>query len=164
MNVRLRIMTKELARQYYSRFEMDPMLFMDLSQYQPYVYCQEKSDARVERYQSLGRVFLAVMLEDDPIGEVVFKNIDSNLKHCTLGISLVSDAYKNKGIGTRAEILALDYAFREMGMQTVFADSILRNTRSQHVLKKVGFQETSRDDTFVYYRCDEETWKRPDIM
>ena len=80
MNVRLCIMTKELARQYYSRFEMDPMLFMDLSQYQPYVYCQEKSDARVERYQSLGRVFLAVMLEDDPIGEVVFKNIDSDRK------------------------------------------------------------------------------------
>ena len=37
MNVRLCIMTKELARQYYSRFEMDPMLFMDLSQYQSYV-------------------------------------------------------------------------------------------------------------------------------
>ena len=48
MNVRLRIMTKELARQYYSRFEMDPMLYMDLSQYQPYVYSPEKSDARVE--------------------------------------------------------------------------------------------------------------------
>ena len=164
MNVRLCIMTKELARQYFSRFELDPMLFMDLSQYQSYVYCQERSDARVERYQSLGRVFLAVMLEDDPIGEVVFKNIDSNLKHCALGISLVSDAYKNKGIGTWAEILALDYAFRAMGMQTVFADSILRNTRSQHVLKKVGFQETSQDDTFVYYRCDEEAWKRPDIL
>ena len=49
MNVRLRIMTKELARQYFSRFELDPMLFMDLSQYQSYVYCQERSDARVER-------------------------------------------------------------------------------------------------------------------
>ena len=129
-----------------------------------YVYCQERSDARVERYQSLGRVFLAVILEDDPIGEVVFKNIDSDRKHCALGISLVSDAYKNKGIGTWAEILALDYAFRAMGMQTVFADSILRNTRSQHVLKKAGFQETSRDDTFVYYRCDEEDWKGPDIL
>lgn len=80
MNVRLCIMTKGLARQYYSRFEMDPMLFMDLSQYQPYVYSPEKSDARVERYQSLGRVFLAVMLEDDSIGEVVFKNIDSDRK------------------------------------------------------------------------------------
>ncbi len=90
-------MTKELARQYYSRFELVPMLFMDLSQYQPYVYSPEKSDATVEWYQSLGRVFLAVMLEDDPIGEVVFKNIDSDRKHCTLGISLVSDVYKNKG-------------------------------------------------------------------
>lgn len=45
MNVRLCIMTKELARQYFSRFELDPMLFMDLSQYQPYVYSPEKSDA-----------------------------------------------------------------------------------------------------------------------
>ena len=52
----------------------------------------------------MGRVFLAVMLDDEPIGEVILKSIDCEKKHCTLGICMRSDAYKNKGYGTEAEI------------------------------------------------------------
>ena len=36
----------------------------------------------------------------------------------------------------------------------VNADAALKNTRSQHVLEKVGFQYTHEDDTFKYYRCE----------
>lgn len=162
MNIRLRNMTIDLARKYFSNFEMDPMLFADDSQFRPYVYSQEESDARVERYAYLGRVYLAVMLNEEPIGEVVLKNIVPEQKHCTLGISLVSDFYKNRGYGTRAEIMALEFAFDQMGMETVFADSIHRNKRSRHVLEKVGFREIKRDDTFVYYRCDKDYWNRPE--
>jgi len=161
MNIRLCNMTKDLARRYFSHFEMDPMLFTDDSQFRPYVYSQGESDARVERYAQLGRVYLVVMLNEEPIGEVVLKNIVPEQKHCTLGISLVSDFYKNRGYGTKAEILALEYAFDQMGMGTVFADSIHRNTRSQHVLEKVGFREIAQDDTFVYYRCDRNAWTEP---
>ena len=156
-------MSKELARQYYSKFELDPDLFADKNNYQPYVYTQEKSDATVKRYREMGRVFLAVMLGDEPIGEVILKSIDPEKKHCTLGISMQSDAYKNKGYGTVAEIQALEYAFYEMEMETVFADSLKNNKRSQHVLMKVGFQETHRDDTFIYYQCDRRNWKKSQL-
>ena len=57
-------------------------------------------------------------------------------------------------------ILMLKYAFNELGMKTVFADAIIKNTRSQHVLKKVGFLETHKDDTFIYYRCDRDNWNQ----
>ena len=158
MAIQLCTMTKELARYYHSRFVMDPDLYIDPSQFQPYVYSPENSDATVERYQKMGRVYLAVMLNDEPIGEVVLKNLNREQMHCTLGISMRSDEFKNKGYGTRAEILALQYAFGELGMETVFADAIKTNRRSQHVLKKVGFKETYRDDTFIYYRCDKTEW------
>ena len=39
-------------------------------------------------------------------------------------------------------------------MVAVNADAALKNTRSQHVLEKVGFQYTHEDDTFKYYRCE----------
>ena len=39
-------------------------------------------------------------------------------------------------------------------MVAVNADAALKNTRSQHVLKKVGFRYTHEDDTFKYYRCE----------
>ena len=36
---------------------------------------------------------------------------------------------------------------RELGMIAVNADAALKNTRSQHVLEKVGFQFVCEDDT-----------------
>ena len=147
-------MTKELARQFYSEFTLDPDLFLDKSSYKPFVYSQKFSDARVERYAAMGRVFLAVMLNGKPIGEIVLKEIDHTKRCCTLGISMINDSYKNKGYGTEAERLALEYAFRKMEMKTVYADTIITNLRSQHVLKKAGFRETYRDGDFVYFRCD----------
>lgn len=160
-SIKLCKMTRGLARAYYQGFEMDPDLFMDPAAFQPYVYSEQKSDATVERYERLGRVFLAVMRDGTPIGEVILKKIDQERKHCTLGICLQNDSVKGRGYGTQAEILALEYAFDEMGMETVYADALRGNTRSQHVLKKVGFVETHEDDAFIYYRCDRSVWRKP---
>ena len=148
-------MTEKLCREYFKGFQMDPDMFVDMSQFRPYIYSAETCDATVDRYRQMGRVYLAVMLDDDPIGEVVLKNIDRDKQCCTLGIHLQNDSVKNKGYGTCAEILALRYAFEELHLQTVYADALHKNKRSQHVLEKVGFRETHRDDTFVYYRCDQ---------
>ena len=158
MNICLCEMTKELARCYFSKFVADPALFMEDQPYQPYVYRAEDADARVDRYWQMGRIYLALMLDDEPIGEIVLKNIDNSKKHCTLGISLRSDEFKNKGYGTEAEIMVLRYAFEKLEMDTVFADSLIKNMRSQHVLVKAGFEETHRDKHFVYYRCDKNQW------
>ena len=75
-----------------------------------------------------------------------------------LFLDMKNDAVKNRGYGTQAEILALDYAFQDLKLQTVFADAIHKNIRSQHVLEKVGFRETHCNDQFVYYRCDKDSW------
>ena len=158
MNIRLCEMTKELSRQYYKDFEMDPDLFVDMEKFQPYFYDPHKCDENVERHQSLGRIYLAVMLDVKPIGEIILKNIDRQRKCCTLSIHLQNDSVKNKGYGTQAEILALRYVFKELKLDTVFADAVHKNRRSQRVLQKVGFKETHRDDTFIYYRCDQAYW------
>lgn len=158
MNICLYPMTKELARRYFRNFVMDPDLFLPNQEFQPYIYTDEKSDATVARHHRLGRIYLAVMLAGEPIGEVILKNIDRESKCCTMGISLRSDEFKNRGYGTLAELQTLRFAFTELGMETVLADAVLKNTRSQHVLQKVGFFETHRDDSFVYYRCDKSDW------
>ena len=157
MNICLCEMNQTLARRYFQRFVVDPALFLDDQPYQPYEYTAEKADAVVERNRQMGRVYLAVTLGDEPIGEVILKKINWEQKHCTMGITLRSDEFKNRGYGTTAEILALQYAFNQMEMETVFADAILKNTRSRHVLEKVGFTETHRDAAFAYYRCDRKS-------
>lgn len=163
MNICLCPMSKALAREYFREFIVDPALFLPGQEYRPYIYTEAKADATVDRQLSLGRIHLAIMLDGKPIGEIILKQIDYRNKHCTMGISLRSDDVKNRGIGTEAEIQTLRYAFTQMEMETVFADSVLKNTRSQHVLEKVGFIETHRDDSFIYYRCDRDCWKDPAI-
>ena len=147
-------MTKELARQFYREFVLDPDLFADKSKYQPILYSDNFSDTRAERYARMGRIYMAVMLDQKPIGEIVLKNINLEQSSCEMGISMINDSYKNKGYGAAAESLILEYAFRELEMQTVFADALIGNQRSQYVLEKVGFIKTHQDDQFIYYRCD----------
>ena len=153
MFIRLVPMTRALCHVYMRGFVPDPALWADPRDYRPYVYEPEACDRYFDRHRALGRIHLAVMLEDAPIGEIILKKIDRERKHCTLGVSMQHDSVKNRGYGTQAEILALRYAFGTLDMNTVYADALLGNHRSQHVLEKVGFQETHRDDMFVYYAC-----------
>lgn len=46
-------------------------------------------------------------------------------------------------------------------MKTVYADAIHKNKRSQHVLQKVGFNETAYDEDFIYYQCSIASWEPP---
>ena len=39
-------------------------------------------------------------------------------------------------------------------MAAVNADAVRKNTRSQHVLEKVGFRLIAEDDLFKYYRME----------
>ena len=162
MNVRLIQMTKPLCRQYYMEFELDPILFMDTDKFKPYEFSEEKCDALVERYRNMGRTYMVIMLGDEPIGEVILKNIDWDQRCGTLSIHMKNDRFKNKGYGTQAEILMLQYGFHEMGLDTIYADALKKNLRSRHVLEKVGFQETRQDMDFVYYQCCKSTWKAPE--
>ncbi len=162
-NICLQEMTKDLCRKFLQKFTHDPDLFMDNQPFAEYIYTQEKADAYWQRYQDLHRVHLAVMLAGKPIGEIVLKQIDYEKKECTMGISMQNDSVKNKGYGTQAEQLALAYAFTKLGMETVLADALLKNARSQHVLEKVGFVETHQDTTFRYYCCQRSNWIAPEL-
>ena len=66
-----------------------------------------------------------------------------------------NDAMKGKGYGTQAGRLAVKTAFDELGMAAVNADTIRKNTWSQHVLGKVGFRFVREDETFKYYRIEQ---------
>ena len=64
----------------------------------------------------------------------------------------IRESVKAKDYGTKAEQLAIKYAFEEMGMIAVNADIVKKNTRSQHVIEKAGFKFINEDEYFKYYR------------
>ena len=96
----------------------------------------------------------SILCGDRVIGEVLLKHIDPEEQSCELGICLVNDGVKNRGYGTRAERLALRAAFDELGVERVRAKVLLKNTRSQHVLEKVGFRFVAEEGDFRRYEID----------
>lgn len=147
--------TRELLHAYYRGFDSDPDIFMDMSKFFTYQYDPEKIDAFwAARQPKPDRREFLILADDTVVGELCLKHIDFEKKECELSIHLQNDAVKNKGYGTQAEKLAVRYAFEELGMETVLADAVLKNTRSQHVLEKVGFQFIRQDEMFKYYRYD----------
>ena len=153
--IRLKVMTREVCHELYKHWTNDASIYMDMRLFQPYVY----DEAAVNRYfdakgQDASRRLFAIMLGDQVIGEVQLKQIDYDKKECTLSVHMQNDAVKGKGYGTQAERLALRIAFDELEMTAVNADTVIKNTRSQHVLEKVGFRLVREDDTFKYYRIE----------
>ena len=163
MSITLQPMTRERMHELYRHFQFDPDIFMDMTLYEQrknYVYQPEKVDALFDmRAQENGSIAFAVLLDGTVIGEVGLRHIDPDKKQCELSIHMQNDAVKNKGYGTAAEALAIQYAFDQLHMETVVADTILKNARSQHVLEKLGFRFLFEKDGFKNYALSRKEWE-----
>ncbi len=152
--ISLCIMTRELCHELFRNWENDPAIYADMALFKAYQY----DEAAVNRYfdtkQNPSRVLLAIMKDGAPVGEIQLKQIDFERKECTLSIHMQNDTFKGRGYGTCAERLAVQYAFETLGIEAVNADVIAKNTRSQHVLEKVGFRFLKEENGFRYYRCE----------
>lgn len=151
-DISLCIMTRELCHELYKGWENDPAIYMDMDLFVPYQYNEKAVNRYFDSKQDSSRVLFAIMRDDKPIGEIQLKQINYESKECTLSIHMQNDDVKGRGYGTSAERLILQYAFDVMGMNAVNADTVIKNTRSQHVLEKVGFKYIREADGFKYYR------------
>lgn len=161
MNITILPMTRERMHELYRGFSMDPAIFDDMSLYEQhknYVYDPRKVDALFDmRSREEGSTAFAVMLGGAVIGEVGLRHFSAETKECELSIHLQNDSVKGLGYGTRAEELAVGYAFDVLGAESVFAETLIKNTRSQHVLEKLGFRCLGEEDGFRRYRLQKQS-------
>ena len=71
----LKPMTDEMFHSYFKEFENDPDLFFEDQDYIHYEYSEEKVNEYIKRQKDLNRVVLAIMLDDEIVGSIYFKNI-----------------------------------------------------------------------------------------
>ena len=152
--ISLTIMNRELCHELFKSWENDESIYMDMSLFKPYTYKEEAVDRYYDSKQESSRRLLAIMLGDKPIGQEQLKQIDQDKKECTLSIHMQNDNFKGKGYGTEAERLAVKYAFDELGMKAVNADTVIKNVRSQHILDKLGFEFIKEEGDFRFYRLE----------
>ena len=146
--IKLALMTAEMYRSYFRKYENDPDLYLPGQEYIPYEYSDEKVEKYIRRQQDLKRVPLAILYDDEIVGEIVIKDIEQH-KSAAMSICLKNAQYKGSG-------LAVQYVFDHLDIPTLYADTIQTNTRSQHVLEKAGFSLIREDQDFKYYRIDRE--------
>lgn len=145
--ITLKKATKALWHEYYKSYVIDPM--MDTT---PYSYNFERIEkAYYSKTADITRLYFVIIHEGRVIGQIYLKHMDNKKKTTEFGMALINDSVKGKGYGTEAINLLTDYAFNTLGIESIIADSVLRNTRSQHVLEKVGFAYTHKDSDFMYY-------------
>lgn len=135
----------------YKRFKNDPDIFIDMNLFKPYDYDYAKVKKLFAEQMREDRLVYFIQKGEEVMGEIKIKYIDWEKNCCCFGIHMIDDKYKNKGYGTRAEKLIVEYAFNVLGFDTVNADAVLKNKRSQHVMEKVGFKFVRTEGNFNYY-------------
>ncbi len=114
-----------LLNEYYKDFEMDPDIYMDMSLFHEYQYSAEKVEAYYNKLKSQkDRVDFLIMLNEKPIGEISLKHIDNSARRCEISVHLQNDRVKNKGYGSQAERLIIEYAFNKIGINFLYAKFI----------------------------------------
>jgi diamine N-acetyltransferase len=79
-----------------------------------------------------------------PIGTVGLDDIDHRHACATFGISIGEKSCWNRGYGTEATRLTLDYAFNLLNLQNVMLSVYSFNPRAQRAYEKAGFRVIGR--------------------
>ena len=152
----LKPMTAEMYHAYFKEYQNDPDLYLDPGAYTAYAYDVQTVERYIQRQRDLKRKTFAIMHGEEMVGELVIKNIEPG-KCATMGLAMRNAQYKDRGFGTRAEQLAIRYVFEELDIPVLYADALITNTRSQHVLEKVGFRLIREEGNFRYYSIERQT-------
>ena len=146
----LQPMTAEMYHAYFREYQNDPDLYLDARAYTAYTYDVQTVNRYIQRQIDLKRKVFAIMHGQEMVGEMVIKNFEPG-QCATMGLAMRNAQYKDRGYGTRAEQLAIRYVFDEPDIPVLYADALISNTRSQHVLEKVGFRLIREEGDFRYY-------------
>ncbi len=86
---------------------------------------------------------VALYPELTPIGCMGLHKIDWKNRHAITG-AVLAEKHCNKGLGTYAKMLLLNWAFNELGLKKVQSSVIAYNDRSAAYSQKCGYKEVGR--------------------
>lgn len=82
--------------------------------------------------------------EDKPVGVVSLANINRANSSADLSVIVGDEKDRDRGLGTEAIRLLLDYAFEELGLNRVGLSVFDFNETAIHAYEKLGFEEEGR--------------------
>ena len=130
-----------------NKWRNDPKLIESLGA--PFRYINLNVDEKwFDNYMSnrSNTVRCAIVTESDDniIGRVTIASINNINRTATLGIFIGDKDYRDKGYGTEAIKLILEYGFKYMNLNNIKLDLMAFNTRALKCYEKCGFKEYGR--------------------
>lgn len=89
-----------------------------------------------------GLIGFAIIAGGVLAGQITLTGIDHQKSHCTVTMGIARRIHRSQGIGTRALIMALRYAFHSLGLASVSTDTLSSNAAAIRCLEKTGFLPT----------------------
>lgn len=93
---------------------------------------------KIENY-----IELSVLENNTFVGTVSIEKIDKINRSASIGY-WIAKPYRGKGIATRAVKLAVNFAFTELGLNKIYAETAQENLPSIKVLEKAGFKKAGK--------------------
>ncbi|WP_373517796.1 GNAT family N-acetyltransferase [Pricia sp.] len=87
---------------------------------------------------------------DRGIGLIDLFDFDPKNHRAGVGIVVLEDKNRNRGVGEEAIRLLTDYAFSTLAMRQLYANVVVGNTTSIHLFKKLGFQEVGIKKDWIF--------------
>lgn len=76
---------------------------------------------------------------NESLGLIDLFDFDPKNKRAGLGIVIVDEVNRNKGVGAEAISILSDYAFKVLDLKQLYANILEENLPSTHLFKKMGF-------------------------
>ncbi|MFC1900804.1 GNAT family N-acetyltransferase [Chloroflexota bacterium] len=85
-----------------------------------------------------------------PIGTVGLTGINNKDHNSSFGIAIGEKDYWNKGYGTEAARLIIDYGFKQLNLHRIYSGALSFNERSIRMHKSIGFSEEGRQREHMF--------------
>ncbi|HAF62558.1 MAG TPA: N-acetyltransferase [Anaerolineaceae bacterium] len=126
----------------------DPEVRRYLNHYAPISNAQEERwfEQTLQSPQAEQPLVIEVKQERDwiPVGNISFMALDQQSHHAELGLFIGDKNFWDKGIGTKAISLMLDYGFFTLNLHRIYLRVFEANKRGIRCYEKVGFQHEGR--------------------
>jgi RimJ/RimL family protein N-acetyltransferase len=126
----------------------DPEVNRNVAIYYPLPMEQEENWFKVMSTHAVEEQPLAIEIKDEKgwklAGDMSFLNFDQHERSAEIGIFIGEKAAWNKGYGTEAMRLMVDYGFNNLNLNRIYLRVFETNPRGIRCYEKAGFQHEGR--------------------
>lgn len=95
------------------------------------------------------------------VGLIDVFDFEPNHNRAGIGIIVLDEGQRNRGIGSEAIMLLCTYLFNVLGLKQIYANILEENAPSLHLFKKLGFQEIGVKKDWVRFK---DTYKNEVLL